>query len=246
MKILNFTMQIGQKNSADIFRGFTMAEVLITLAVIGIVASMTLPALINKIHLTQYIAQLKSDYSILAQAHSQIIADYDTFQSGIMHCESQPAGLMRNNCFRDVFATKIKSIRTCEEPYILNDVKSSCFADFNKVKLLNGQSATSNYLNYNASTMLLPNGSALLFFLDDASCDFDWGGQFNYKRCGWITLDVNGAKNPNKFGIDIYVLYVMNEAVRPLAYEYMAESNKNGDCTPQSNGYSCSSHYILK
>ena len=72
MKILNFTVQISQKNSADIFRGFTMAEVLITLAVIGIVASMTLPALINKIHLTQYIAQLKSDYSILAQAHSHV------------------------------------------------------------------------------------------------------------------------------------------------------------------------------
>ena len=94
--------------------------------------------------------------------------------------------------------------------------------------------------------MLLPNGGAVLFFLDDASCEFDWDGQFNYKRCGWITIDVNGAKNPNKFGIDIYVFYVMNEAVKPLLYEYLADYLKKGDCTPQSNGYSCSSHYILK
>lgn len=236
----------AHKMFADIFSAFTMAEVLITLGVIGIVAAMTLPALINKIHLTQYIAQLKADYSILAQAHSQIIADYDSFQSGIIHCGNEPGGISRNNCFRDVFATKIKSIKTCEEPYNEDDVNSSCFADFNNIKLLNGQAATYNYLNHDASTMLLPNGGAVLFFLDDASCEFDSNGQFNYKRCGWITIDVNGAKNPNKFGIDIYVFYVMNEAIKPLLYEYMYETNKNGDCTPQSNGYSCSSHYILK
>ena len=143
---------------ADIFSAFTMAEVLITLGVIGIVAAMTLPALINKIHLTQYIAQLKADYSILAQAHSQIIADYDSFQSGIIHCGNEPGGISRNNCFRDVFAepggisrnncfrdvfaTKIKSIRTCEEPYNEDDIKSSCFADFDTIKLLNWQAAT--------------------------------------------------------------------------------------------------------
>ena len=45
----------AHKMFADIFSAFTMAEVLITLGVIGIVAAMTLPALINKIHLTQYI-----------------------------------------------------------------------------------------------------------------------------------------------------------------------------------------------
>ena len=94
--------------------------------------------------------------------------------------------------------------------------------------------------------MIVPNGSTLLFWLDDASCKFNYNGYFNYDRCGWGTIDVNGPKNPNKFGIDIYVFYIMEDAVKPLAYEYLVEYLQNGDCTPDSNGYSCSSIYVLK
>ena len=38
----------------------------------------------------------------------------------------------------------------------------------------------------------------------------------------------------------------MEKAIKPIAYEYLYESNKNGDCTPESNGFSCSSRYLLK
>ena len=56
-------------------KAFTLAEVLITLAIIGIVCAMTLPALISKINMKHYIAQLKEDYSILSQAHSALAAE---------------------------------------------------------------------------------------------------------------------------------------------------------------------------
>lgn len=55
-------------------QAFTLAEVLITLGIIGIVAAMTLPAVINKINMKHYIALLKEDYSILSQAHNSITA----------------------------------------------------------------------------------------------------------------------------------------------------------------------------
>ena len=59
---------------------FTLAEVLITLGIIGVVAAMTLPSLVNKINMHHYIAQLKSDYSILSQTQSAIIAEYGSFR----------------------------------------------------------------------------------------------------------------------------------------------------------------------
>ncbi len=49
-------------------KGFTLAEVLITLGIIGIVAAMTIPTLISKIQKQQIEAQLKENYSVIAQA----------------------------------------------------------------------------------------------------------------------------------------------------------------------------------
>lgn len=226
-------------------KGFTLAEVLITLGIISIVSALTLPAVISKINMKHYIAQLKEDYSILSQVHTTLAAENGNFAYSIAHCAKQNSESIRNACFRDTFAAKFKSIRKCEEPYS-SDKKTSCFPEFSHIKHLNGTPASNSYLNFSSSTIILANGSVLLFYLDSADCDFDYEGQFSYKRCGWITLDVNGLKKPNTFGKDIYIFYVMDNAVKPLAYEFMAEFNRNGDCTPNSNGFSCSSVYLSK
>lgn len=228
------------------YRAFTLAEVLITLSIIGIVAAMTLPALMNKTNMRQYISRLKADYSILSQAHTAIIAEYGSFQAGIQHCENEPTGIDRNNCFRDAFAKNLKSIRTCETPYRTGDSTNSCFTEFSKITHLNGTTASTSYLNGSSATMILPNGSVLLFFLDSASCSYNLEGYFNYNRCGWVTIDVNGMQKPNTFGKDIYILYIMDKGVKPLLYEYLYEDSKNGDCTPDSNGFSCSGHYLIE
>ena len=48
-------------------KGFTMAEVLITLAIIGIVAAMTLPSLINNRRSKALETALKKNYSVIEQ-----------------------------------------------------------------------------------------------------------------------------------------------------------------------------------
>ena len=48
--------------------GFTLAEVLITLGIIGVVAAMTIPALLNNYYEKQTVTRLKSTYSILTNA----------------------------------------------------------------------------------------------------------------------------------------------------------------------------------
>ena len=47
---------------------FTLAEVLITLSIIGIVAAMTLPSLVNKVKYKELETALNKNYSILQQA----------------------------------------------------------------------------------------------------------------------------------------------------------------------------------
>lgn len=55
--------------------GFTLAEVLITLSIIGVIAALTIPAVTKKFEKATYIAGYKETYSILSQATKMITAN---------------------------------------------------------------------------------------------------------------------------------------------------------------------------
>ena len=63
--------------------GFTLAEVLITLGIIGVVAAMTIPTLISNIYGVRYKSQFKKAISTLAQAGKLNQARYDWTYSDI-------------------------------------------------------------------------------------------------------------------------------------------------------------------
>ena len=50
-------------------RAFTLAEVLITLGIIGVVAAMTLPTVVNKYKEKETVTKLKKFYSIISQSY---------------------------------------------------------------------------------------------------------------------------------------------------------------------------------
>src|SRR5574344_1323627 len=56
-------------------QGFTLAEVLIVLAIIGVVAAMTIPTLMNKVAKQEYVAGLKKAYSTQMDGWSRLLAD---------------------------------------------------------------------------------------------------------------------------------------------------------------------------
>ena len=55
-------------------KAFTLAEVLITLGIIGVVAAMTIPTLMTKIQNRMFVAQLKKEYSTLQQGFKMMLA----------------------------------------------------------------------------------------------------------------------------------------------------------------------------
>ncbi len=55
-------------------RGFTLAEVLITLAVIGVVAALTIPVVVRNYQKTQTVVKLKKVYTTLANTTNLIIS----------------------------------------------------------------------------------------------------------------------------------------------------------------------------
>ncbi len=65
-------------------KGFTLAEVLITLGIIGVVAAMTLPTLISNYQKVVLKTQYKKGVSILANAIQMEMAKNETIYAGIL------------------------------------------------------------------------------------------------------------------------------------------------------------------
>lgn len=61
--------------------GFTLAEVLITLGIIGVVAAMTLPALVQNYKEKETVARVKKFYSAFSQAYQMAILEHGTMDN---------------------------------------------------------------------------------------------------------------------------------------------------------------------
>jgi prepilin-type N-terminal cleavage/methylation domain-containing protein len=64
-------------------KGFTLAEVLITLSIIGVVAALTIPSLISSTTSSQYQTAFKKSVSTLNQALTFVRANGGTLESGV-------------------------------------------------------------------------------------------------------------------------------------------------------------------
>ena len=67
-------------------RGFTLAEVLITLGVIGVVAAMTLPVLIQNMNKQAWVSGLLKTYTTLEQGFKMVLVDENVEDFGNSSC----------------------------------------------------------------------------------------------------------------------------------------------------------------
>ena len=78
---------MGKILGAAIFKenGFTLAEVLITLGIIGVVAAMTIPTLMTHLNHIKLQSQFKEGYSLLAQA----VKMYNEMTKGMLQLQTK-------------------------------------------------------------------------------------------------------------------------------------------------------------
>lgn len=84
---------------------FTLAEVLITLGIIGVVAAMTIPTLMSKYQEKVYKTQYKEIFSELNQVMKSLEDDG--------RLPSSECTTFNDDCFRALFATKLKVAHEC-------------------------------------------------------------------------------------------------------------------------------------
>ena len=190
--------------------GFTLAEVLITLVIIGVIAAMTIPTLINKTNNQEYISRLKKTYSTLSQATKQIISD-----------EGLPRADMGG------WATSNEAIYNMYKKYLSNakecNIGETCFTPIDYKKYNSTASASSSIGDItNQGRLVLADGTMMTFRLYSSSCES--------KTCAQINVDVNGQKGPNMYGKDAFRFNLQENGLVPAGCNY----NKNNCLTVAS------------
>ena len=182
--------------------GFTLAEVLITLGIIGVVAAMTMPTLINQTNGAQYKAAYKKALSAISQGVTLNVALDD-----VSFADDSVENVLGGTDAR------------------MNIVNTVDGADGNyEVQLKSGTGlGTAAKFGANNTTLYFNDGSVFTFkkgiAADTCTALADKSAAITAGCVGFI--DVNGAKGPNRETIDsthpadIYPVYFYDQTILP-------------------------------
>lgn len=227
--------EVKSKKQKDKLRSaFTLAEVLITLGIIGIVAVMTIPTLMQNIQDAQFKSAWKKEYSGFSQAYTQILNDNGgTILGSFTHVGS----VVDSQTMLTMFKDKMKVLQYCDS---VDSTNFNCFYPTANpawvVHAKNGGVDTFSGTGYPA--LILGDGS--LVKLVGTLSGWSIGDVTTY---GQIIVDVNGRSGPNIIGRDILGAWILENKLLPWG--------GNGDTSPYQNtcntsGYSCSYDYLMQ
>lgn len=215
-------------------KAFTLAEVLITLGIIGVVAAMTLPTLVNNTEKKELDAQLKKSYSVLQNAINRM--NYEEGET-VIPANSSSASL----------ALKLKKYLKLSKDCGLSDCEGKYGTDENGDLAFN---YSDHYRTYNNAVKM--NNSTLddgQFILTDS--------MFIMVECSGtppnrllVSVDVNGYnKKPNRWGHDLFTFQInKNGKFLPAGAEGTSFKTKSQYCSKDStsvwNGIGCT-YYAL-
>ncbi|MDR1327178.1 MAG: type II secretion system GspH family protein [Heliobacteriaceae bacterium] len=210
--------------------GFTLAEVLITLGIIGVVAALTMPSLITKYKEKEAAARLKKTYSTLANAYMLARNEHGDVTDWF-----------------EVNSTPLNSQQFFEnlKPY-LNVTKDcglgpGCFTP-GFVKTLDGR----DYFDYDSTAneyhIVLADGTSLIFMLPYTDC------QGVDVKCGNIKIDIDGLRGAYTLGKDFFTLDIHRDGIYPSGAQmdttFPFENYCNKSKTTNANGRSCTAWVI--
>ena len=168
---------------------FTLAEVLITLAIIGIVAALTIPTLINNYQKKVLKTQFMKKYAEISQ--SVLLAKNETNGNFRAYCIQYDGSYYNRAECKAMFDKYFKVVGTCDykDDVLTYNKQRSAYIDIGAVA---------------APTRLLSDGSCYDITINAATLGF--------------TFDMNGPdKGPNALGHDIFSFHMdSNDYLQPI------------------------------
>ena len=225
---------------------FTLAEVLITLGIIGIVAAMTMPVLIQKTKEKETISKLKKFNSVMNQAFTIAkvqngeVEDWGLQVAGMSvdPDENQQAiSKQITDKVWDILSPNLKITSRCKrteddcQGYDRYSLDGTKFGEFRPIAVFADGSVIVGTTVFNAT------------------CNGVRGTSENLKHiCGEVFVDINGPKPPNATGKDVFIFYFTKYGVLPAGTKdetvFTMDKCCNKGETNILNGYGCAAWII--
>jgi len=176
--------------------GFTLAEILITLGIIGVVAAMTIPALFQKYNERVTVNKVKKFYSLVSQAVLSAISEngpVPDWEIGEISSDDSNSYVQANKNFISYLKPHLKVMQDC-------GAQTGCLGYSENVNRLSGGKHSRNYeTDPTYYKMILADGSTVVIKAVSNSCKHQESGVDDI--CATVLIDINGGKKPNTGGI---------------------------------------------
>ena len=165
---------------------FTMAEVLITLGIIGIVVAMTLPSVIGKYQKKVTAEKLKKFYSVITNAAN--LSEYENGDMYYWDFPKQGYDPEIKNFFRRYYLPYLKDAKEYDKHANWANIENY------SIRGINGNIQSGGFL---ASYLVKTNDGMYIYFLPNTQ-----------NKYIWMYVDINGHQKPNQIGYDIFLFYI--------------------------------------
>ena len=184
----------------------TLAEVLITLGIIGIVSAMTIPTLLSNYQKKALDNHFKKSFSVLNQALLMTLSNYDY----IPKCYYKSSGYLGSDCrtFLPDFFSKLRVSKHC----VNKALENGCIPEYKGLEEVYDDlypdkehpDGYDSYGDYQATSCGYWRKNEIhnrrqAWVLNDGTIIFDY-----FSSMPIFALDVNGFEGPNKWGHDIF------------------------------------------
>ena len=180
---------------------FTLAEVLITLGIIGVVAAMTLPTLIHKFQNKVLEVQFKKSLSIISQAILKTKTDMGV-ENLAQYCKVYDSDYVNaNECYDYLYKNTLVMMHN-KKTWDNSKANINRERDGEIIRTYNSKESITSIndlvgISYAIwHTNLMPDGTFLNYWIIEGAL--------------YIGIDINGKKGPNKLGHDIFV-FILSE-----------------------------------
>jgi len=225
-------------------KGFTLAEVLITLAIIGIVAAITIPSIVANHQKTALETQFAKAYRTVQQMINLAVAEHggiETWDWSESWTQEE-----KDKFVKKYFVPYLNVVKFCPSDKSV----TGCFTQ-DAYKTLNGASGG----NISTSThpqVLLADGSAITFGFTKSTDHYAMG----------INFETNGHKKPNTIGYDYFSFNLFKESGKfapgglinnKVAYNQETQSHtlftdeeRDANCGGGGNGWYCAAKVVAE
>ena len=189
-------------------RAFTLAEVLITLGIIGVVAAMTLPTLISDYKTKVTVNRLSSTYSILSNAFNLMISENGPITDyGTNYTE-------RVYKMLELLPNYLQTDKVCNRA-----LQDKCVTKWHKMRVKDsGHSFIAG-----DPAMVLRNGALVAIGLSEGgrnclqnkNLDYGWINSSYAGYCAVLWVDINGNSSPNVYDVDTFKFLIYYDGIVP-------------------------------